>query len=104
MEFVYIFGQGWTIYGQAGVGLGAPGGGGALEVGPIFNLKGPCGYTGTFIEGQVGYPGPIGIGVSGFASPAGGNGPWGAKAGLYVGSPGGAVLREEYRILKDFTN
>lgn len=98
IEFVYIFGKGWVIYGQVGIGGGVPGGGVSLEVGPVWNLKEPSDYTKHFIEIQGGSP-PVSGSV--FFWP---EGAYGAKAGVYGGSPGVGAMYEHYFILKDFTS
>ena len=97
VEAVYIFGKGWVIYGQAGLGLGTPGGGIAIEAGPVWNLNDPSEYTGHFVEVQ----GSAGlVSGSGFLWPGG---PGGVKGGVSFGTPGAAVLYEHYWIIKDFT-
>jgi len=97
VEAVYIFGKGWVIYGQVGGGGGVPGGGGALEIGPIWGIEVPEDYTRHYIEIQGGVsPGSASV----FFWPGS---PGGFKVGLYGGTPGGAVMYEYYFIIADFT-
>ncbi|MGA1823422.1 MAG: RHS repeat domain-containing protein [bacterium] len=90
IEFVYIFGEGWVVYAQGGLGIGVPGGGGGIEFGPIWNLEEREDYTGPFIEFQGGAT-PVGGSIFGWPG-----GPGGFKVGPYIGTPGGGALIEYY--------
>jgi RHS repeat-associated protein len=101
IEAVYIVDQGWVIYGHVpDWGFGIPGGGVAVEGGPIYGVNEASDYTGDFIEVQGGWS-PVGGSL--FSTPESG-GATGYKAGPHIGTPSAGGLKENYFIIADFTD